>query len=377
MSGRTTSSGYPHTEAIIETFRNAVVQIATQTGTGTGFYLDDYDLIITNNHVVRGAEEVTVKGLHFDKQLVPVWFTDERQDLAFLQPPAVVDMPLADITLGSYANPQDGDSVMAIGHPYGLNYTATKGVISRAGRVQNGRNYIQTDAAINPGNSGGPLVNEAGAVIGVNTFIIRGGDNLGFALPAPALQKALELYRLYRGQRALACPSCGSIITSENLEGGKYCPVCGTEIEFPLPGDGARPVYGIVRVIEEALEALGYKSGLVRAGTNIWEVLAGGARLRLSYTPKDGFVSLDAYLCRLPKQGINTLYKFLLQTNYIHRGVIFSVSGEYVLLTASLLNPALTREEATTAFKSWFQRADEYQTTLVTEYGCRPLIEED
>ena len=377
MSGRSSSSGYPHTEAIIETFRNAVVQIATQTGTGTGFYLDDYDLIVTNNHVVRGAEEVTVKGLHFDKQLVPVWFTDSRQDLAFLQPPAVVDMPFANITLGSYANPQDGDSVLAIGHPYGLNYTATKGVISRAGRVQNGRNYIQIDAAINPGNSGGPLVNEAGAVIGVNTFIIRGGDNLGFALPAPALQKALALYRPYRAQRALACPSCGSIITAENLEGGKYCPVCGTEIDFPHPGDDDQPVYGVVRVIEEALEALGYKVGLIRAGINTWEVLAGGARLRLSYTPKDGFVSLDAYLCRLPKQGINALYKYLLQTNYIHRGVIFSVTGEYVLLTASMLNPALTKEEATNVFKTWFSRADEYQTTLVKQYGCRPLIEED
>lgn len=137
------------------------------------------------------------------------------------------------------------------------------------------------------------------------------------------------------------------------------------------------PVYGIVRVIEEALETLGYKAGLVRAGVNTWEVLAGGARLRLAYTPKDGFISLDAYLCRLPKADINALYRFLLQTNYIHRGVIFSVSGEYVLLTASILNPAVTAAEAAAVFQIWFNRASEYQTTLVKEYNCRPLIEED
>ena len=166
----------------IEKYQNAVVQIATKSGTGTGFYLHEYDLIITNNHVVKGNRFVTIKSKSFDKRLALVVFADEKYDLAFLQPP--VDMKgLPPVKLGDYVSLKDGDMVVAIGHPYGLNYTATQGVVSRVERVQQGLKYIQIDAAINPGNSGGPLVDVDGEVIGVNTFIIIGGDNLGFALP--------------------------------------------------------------------------------------------------------------------------------------------------------------------------------------------------
>ena len=89
--------------------------------------------------------------------------------------------------------------MVAIGHPYGLNYTATQGVISKVDRIREGLKFIQIDAAINPGNSGGPLVNSNGEVIGVNSFIIRGGDNLGFALPVNYLKEALKLYLPNKG----------------------------------------------------------------------------------------------------------------------------------------------------------------------------------
>ena len=113
--------------------------------------------------------------------LSSVWYTDKKHDLAFLQPPPGAAFPA--LPLGQYESLKDGDEIIAIGHPYGLNYTATQGVISKADRVRQGLHFIQIDAAINPGNSGGPLVNIRGEVIGINTFIIRGGDNLGFAWP--------------------------------------------------------------------------------------------------------------------------------------------------------------------------------------------------
>ncbi len=123
-----------------------------------------------------------------------VWYTDRKHDLAFLQAPPGVELP--ELPLGRYESLKDGDNVIAIGHPYGLNYTATQGVISKVDRIRDGLKFIQIDAAINPGNSGGPLVNEEGEVIGVNSFIIRGGDNLGFALPVNYLRTALQLYAL-------------------------------------------------------------------------------------------------------------------------------------------------------------------------------------
>ena len=155
-------------QQIIESFQPAVIQISARGGSGTGFYLKDYGVIVTNEHVVGKTAEVSISGKSFQKQLSRVWFTDKKHDLAFVQPPDNISMPT--IPLGNYNELKDGDEIIAIGHPYGLNYTATQGVISKVDRVRQGLQYIQIDAAINPGNSGGPLVNETGQVIGVNTF---------------------------------------------------------------------------------------------------------------------------------------------------------------------------------------------------------------
>ncbi|HEX7846511.1 MAG TPA: trypsin-like peptidase domain-containing protein, partial [Chitinophagaceae bacterium] len=174
-------------QTIIEQYQKAIIQIATQTGTGTGFYVKEFDLIVTNDHVVAGNPEVTITGKSFEKELSRVWYTDRKHDLAFLEAPKGVELP--EIKLGRYEEMKDGDAVVAIGHPYGLNYTATQGVISKVDRIREGIKFIQIDAAINPGNSGGPLVNYNGEVIGVNSFIIRGGDNLGFALPVSYLRE--------------------------------------------------------------------------------------------------------------------------------------------------------------------------------------------
>ena len=170
---------------IIGQFHPAIIQIATQTGTGTGFYLKEYDVIVTNDHVVQDNAEVTIAGKTFEKTLSRVWYTDRKHDLAFLQGPANAEIPT--IRLGNYDALKDGDEVLAIGHPFGFNYSATQGVISKVDRIRDGLKFIQIDAAINPGNSGGPLVNTNGEVIGVNSFKVQGGDNLGFALPVSCL----------------------------------------------------------------------------------------------------------------------------------------------------------------------------------------------
>ncbi len=209
-------------QAIIENFQPAIIQIAANGSTGTGFYLKEYDLIVTNEHVVGRAAEVTIAGKSFHKMLASVWYTDKKHDLAFVQPPPGASFP--EIPLGKYENLKDGDEIIAIGHPYGLNYTATQGVISKVNRVRQGLHFIQIDAAINPGNSGGPLVNHHAEIIGVNTFIIKGGDNLGFALPVSYLKTALDLYAPYRGSPSTRCPSCNFLVLLSNIDSGKYCP---------------------------------------------------------------------------------------------------------------------------------------------------------
>lgn len=359
----------------IEKYQSAVVQIATKSGTGTGFYLHDYDLIVTNNHVVRDNRYVTIKSRTFEKRLAQVVFTDEKYDLAFLLPP--INMKeLPPIQLGDYISLKDGDMVVAIGHPYGLNYTATQGVISRVERVQQGLKYIQIDAAINPGNSGGPLVDEDGEVVGVNTFIIKGGDNLGFALPVSYLKEALEQYKPLYGEVSIRCPSCSTMVTEQNLDSGKYCPNCGTKIEFPKKEDEEEPVSGIAKTIEDILEKLGYNKELSRTGHNKWEVEEGSAKIKISYNPDNYFIICDAFLCRLPKQGIKDLYTYLLKENYTVRGKFFSLQGENIVLSSLIYDLDMTSASGEDIFRRLFMKADYYDNVLMTTYNCQPILEE-
>jgi len=101
------------TQQIIELYRPAIIQIATQTSTGTGFYVKEFDVIVTNEHVVSKTAEVTIAGRLFEKQLAKAWYMDKKHDLAFLQPPEDIQIP--EVKLGDYESLHDGEVVVAIG----------------------------------------------------------------------------------------------------------------------------------------------------------------------------------------------------------------------------------------------------------------------
>ena len=364
------------TQQIIELYRPAIIQIATQTSTGTGFYLKEFDLIVTNEHVVSKYAEVTIAGRFFERRLARVWYTDKKHDLSFLQPPEGVQIP--EVKLGIYENMKDGEVVVAIGHPYGLNYTATQGVISKVDRIRDGIKYIQIDAAINPGNSGGPLVNKSGEIIGVNSFIIRGGDNLGFALPSSYLREALEMYMPHRGEPSTRCHSCDTIVTAVNIDSTKYCPVCGTEVKLPqMPEKESKPI-GVAKMVEEILHELGKDVKLTRESHNNWSVKEGMAKIKINYNPDNYFVAGDAYLCLLPSDTsqIKPLYKFLLEENHKMDSLVLSCVKQSIVLSCIMYDLDMTKEAGIEMFRDLFQKADYYDQLLEKEYGCRELLEE-
>jgi serine protease Do len=155
-----------------------------QRNLGSGFIISDDGYILTNNHVVSGADEIKVKlsdGREFNGE---VKGRDEKFDLALIKIQAKGNLPIA--PLGDSDKLEVGEWVMAIGNPFGLAQTVTAGIVSAQGRVIGSGpydDYIQTDASINPGNSGGPLFNTDGEVIGINTAIVAGGQGIGFAIP--------------------------------------------------------------------------------------------------------------------------------------------------------------------------------------------------
>ena len=364
------------TQQIIELYRPAIIQIATQTSTGTGFYVKEFDLIVTNEHVVSKTTEVTIAGRLFEKRLAKAWYIDKKHDLAFLQPPEGIQIP--EVKLGDYASLHDGEVVVAIGHPFGLNYTATQGVISKVDRIREGVKYIQIDAAINPGNSGGPLVNKQGEIIGVNSFIIRGGDNLGFALPVSYLREALELYAPHRGTPSTRCHSCSYLVLPENIDATKYCPFCGTEVKLPVAAEREAKPVGIAKMVEEILGELNKDVKLARDGNNNWSVKEGAAKIKINYNPENFFVAGDAYICQLPSDTtqIKPLYQFLLKENYNLDGLVLSCVRQNIVLSCIMYDLDMTKENGIEMFRDLFQKADFYDQLLEKEYGCLELLEE-
>ncbi len=174
-----------------------------RTGQGSGFVISDDGLILTNNHVVDGADEVEVTFQDGRKYEARIVGTDSRTDVALID---IEADGLQHLELGSSDDLRVGDWVMAIGNPFGLSHTVTVGIVSAKGRVLHAGPYddfIQTDAAINPGNSGGPLFDMQGRVVGINTAIIPAADGIGFAIPIDMVKDILpdlkETGRVARG----------------------------------------------------------------------------------------------------------------------------------------------------------------------------------
>lgn len=178
-----------------------------QSSLGSAVILSSDGYLLTNNHVIAGADEILVALQDGREALAELIGTDPETDLAVLK----IDLPnLPSVSINSNDQQRIGDVVMAIGNPFGLGQTVTMGIISATGRNQLGLNtyedFIQTDAAINQGNSGGALIDARGQLIGINTAIFSqsgGSQGIGFAIPArlavEVMQAIIEHGRVIRG----------------------------------------------------------------------------------------------------------------------------------------------------------------------------------
>lgn len=167
-----------------------------QGGQGSGFVVSANGHIVTNNHVIAGADRVNVTFLNGKKVQAKVLGSDEHTDIALLKV-ELSNLPYIEFADSSIA--EVGEWVVALGNPFGLSHTLTAGIISAKGRnavgITDYENFIQTDAAINPGNSGGPLINLNGEAVGMNTAIFsRSGGymGIGFAIPANMVKKIVK-----------------------------------------------------------------------------------------------------------------------------------------------------------------------------------------
>jgi serine protease Do len=163
---------------------------------GSGLIVDANGIVVTNAHVIEGASRIVVTTLDGRELDADVLGSDRDADLAVLK---VKAQGLPAVPLGRSSDLMIGETVIAIGNPFGLSHTVTAGVLSARGRTvpsESGErvftDFLQTDASINPGNSGGPLVNIDGQVIGINSAIISGASGIGFAIPADRARRVVD-----------------------------------------------------------------------------------------------------------------------------------------------------------------------------------------
>jgi len=240
-----------------------------RAGVGSGVIIDDQGHILTNLHVIKGADEITVR-LDNKRELAgKVVGTDTKTDLAVIRipPDGVVAAPLGDsdkIRVGEWA--------IAIGSPFGLEETVTVGVVSAMGRSEVGivpyENFIQTDASINPGNSGGPLLNVRGEVIGINTAILSTGQGIGFAIPINVARRVagalIAKGRVVRGWLGVSLqPVSDELAETLGSQKGKGAVVARVLPGSPAAKAGLSPNDVIVGVGDVAVEDLQHLQRLV------------------------------------------------------------------------------------------------------------------
>lgn len=199
---------------------------------GSGVIVSDQGYLLTNNHVIRGADEILVLLQDGRQSIARLIGSDVESDLAVLK----IDLPdLSPISIGSTEGVRVGDIVLAIGNPYGFGQSMSQGIVSAKGRYGLGlsqyENFIQTDAAINPGNSGGALVDQRGQLLGINTAIYtKSGGSMGIGLAIPAdlalrtMRDIIEYGRAVRGWLGLEVkaldPQSNGVVISAVMPGG-------------------------------------------------------------------------------------------------------------------------------------------------------------
>jgi serine protease Do len=218
---------------------------------GSGFVIDPSGLVVTNNHVIEGADEIIINFIDGTKlKVIKILGHDPKTDLALLK--VEPKKPLKAVTFGDSGKMRVGDWVMAIGNPFGLGGSVTVGIISATKRDINAGPYddfLQTDAAINRGNSGGPLFNMEGQVIGVNTAIISptgGSIGIGFAVPSNSAVQVLDQLKQYgetrRGWLGVQVQNVtDEIATSLGLQEPKGALVAKVSPDSPAAAAGLQP----------------------------------------------------------------------------------------------------------------------------------------
>ena len=361
-----------------ERLKSSVVGIRTPTGIGTGFCVLPNGLIVTNLHVVGYTGRVHV-GVE-EKVPARVVHVDSKHDIAFVVTDE--DLGLTPLKVGDSEALTPGQPVIAVGHPHGFSFTVTQGILSATARRVNGVAYLQTDAALNPGNSGGPLLGKNGRAIGVNTWVGRDGQNLGFAVPIHLIISDLKRFRgpveeIREMSPLYSCRECDASFDPRD----DHCLACGAVVPFSgdysMLGRPAPFVRGERQVIA-LIDHLGYvpHEYCVRAG--FWRIPSHTGDVWIALDDSGDYVSFGSYLTKLPARNHEAFFRYLLTLNDQTMGHFrLSLSGDVVTLSFSEPTAFLCEGEVSRDLRQLMTLSEDLRALLHNAYGVEAAPTED
>lgn len=289
----------------MENISKSIYKIKTASGSGSGFYLSNYNVFITNYHVIEGHHHVAIEDQNLNTFTAKVVLANPDEDIAIL----ISDEKITNIngiTLGKLELLKSRDEVFVLGFPYGMPYTETQGIISSPKQLMGGKHYVQTDAPVNPGNSGGPLVNKAGEIIGITTAKFSEAENMGFAVPVNVLQDILNVYEKSKPTEfSLQCPSCKYIEKTKT----ENCDNCGVEINESIFEE--KEMSKLAKRIEEGLKKNHINPIIARNGYEYWTYYQGSSLIRI-YVYENDFVCSSAPLNEIAPDNVENVMRYLL-----------------------------------------------------------------
>lgn len=347
----------------LKELKKSIYRINTASGSGTGFYLKEHDLIVSNYHVVAGFHKVCLEDNKRNRQVANVIFVNPGKDIAFLRAENInVE---ESIKINAELQSESRDKLSVLGYPYGMPFTVTEGIISNAEQMIEGKQYIQTDAAVNPGNSGGPMVNEAGELIGIVVSKFDHADNIGFGIPLSELIEELEIVSELENDFSVGCHSCGSVIHEKE----DYCPNCGTDIDESLFNE--LELSPIAIKVEEALKLLDVDPVATRAGNEYWNFHQGSAEVRI-FIYGGNYLYATSPMNDLPRKNLGDIYNYVLTEQHDPYRLAISENRIYISYRVHLSDLfSLSDKEVIEHISGLAKTADDLDDLFVNEYGAK------
>ncbi len=346
----------------MESVSNAIVQISTSECIGKGIALRKEGLIVTNQHLVEGTPEVVITAKGQPPQLANVLYTDDVNDLAFVElPPSITVAPI------SFSE----DPIQEDGVVFAFTTAMQSGKITQVAHPFFNIDYIQTDIPIDTDFSGSPLLNEAHQIIGLISGLLQNGNQKSsFALPSAHIVQAIADFKNANSNSATRCRNCKIVVVANTVAAGNRCPSCGESVELPHQ-IAAYESEGVSRTIEALIKELGHEPALTRRGPYHWALIEGSATIYLSYYEPRGYIMGDAFLCQLPEnKNMDAIYEYLLRQNYLIKGLTLSINQKDIVLSLIIYDRHLNTDTAKELLQTLLEKADYYDNVLVEKYGA-------